>query len=378
MRLGTCIAGELAAGIALATGAFFAGSWGLERAREWAGGEAQAASLTATTAEVDWQPIELVSPIGAIEPHRIQVAEPVASDRALNFSGSGTFFGVPDEELLAPIDGEAIQRVKFNRGGSGVSLRIDYAGGGRASFKPDQINLQSEPRHEIAAYRIDRLLGIGHVAPVLPVRYRMDDIINHLDGRFSNSIGRITGETYTSDGWVNGSAAWWIPVIAHARIAGADIDSYGGKVAWKRMLTVGVEIPEGDREMAEQISTMVLFDHLINNMDRWTGNNTRSSPDNKQLYFMDNALAFGGKSIGGDVVIVYMKRCQKFSRSLVQKIRALRVENVQRAVQSAIGPYPRLLDDHEIEALMKRRDYQMSYIDELIAAYGEDKVLVFP
>ena len=49
--------------------------------------------------------------------------------------------------------------VKLNHGGTSLSLRIDFAGGARAAFKPEQTHPQSDPRRrEIAAYRIDRLL----------------------------------------------------------------------------------------------------------------------------------------------------------------------------------------------------------------------------
>ena len=34
-----------------------------------------------------------------------------------------------------------------------------------SAFKPEQTFPQSDPRREIAAYRIDRLLRINHVAP---------------------------------------------------------------------------------------------------------------------------------------------------------------------------------------------------------------------
>src|SRR5262245_28821401 len=268
----------------MAAGAWFAGSWGLQHAPALIDREAQAASLTVD--DSGWSPVGRVDSVGGvIEDAGAGSAEPAVVAPV----GDGNFFGVSDRQLLAPLRNAALDRIKFNRGGSGVSLRIDFIGGGRAAFKPDQINVQSEPRHEIAAYRIDRLLGIDVVAPCVPLRFRVDELYDHLDTRYVNSVGRIRSETFSRDGWINGAASWWIPVIVGARIAGKPIDSYDGKVAWKRMLTIGTAIPEGDDAMARQISNLLLFDHLINNMDRWTGNNTMASPDNSQLYFMDNA-----------------------------------------------------------------------------------------
>jgi hypothetical protein len=369
VRLGTCIAGELAVGIAMAAGVVFAGTWGVRHAPAMLDGEAQAASLSAD--DGGYAPVVRFESVGAIEA-RAKAPPPVAADSGM------AFFGVPDDELLAPLRGAGLERIKFNRGGSGVSFRIDFAGGGRVAFKPDQINVQSEPRHELAAYRIDRLLGIGATAPCIPMRFRMDDVYNHLDGRFVNSVARIAHETITHDGWLYGAASWWIPVIDFARVSGYPIDSYDGKVAWKWMLTIGRPIPPGDAEMARQISNLLLFDHLINNMDRWTGNNTRSSTDQSKLYFMDNALSFGNKPEGGDNVIVFLHRAQRFSRRLVGRLRTLTIEEVRKAVGTDLGPYERILEDSEIDALMHRRDFAIAYIDELIRAHGEDAVLVFP
>src|SRR5262245_23312788 len=70
-------------------------------------------------------------------------------------SPSSHFIGIKDEVLIEPLRRAAVKRVKFNRGGSSISLRIDFEGGFRAAFKPDQTNEQTVPRKEIAAYRIN-------------------------------------------------------------------------------------------------------------------------------------------------------------------------------------------------------------------------------
>jgi len=260
-----------------------------------------------------------------------------------------------------------------------VSLRLEFDNEARAAFKPDQTNAQTVPRYEVAAYRIDRLLGIGAVPPALPVRFPMDDLLDRLGRGNTLSVTRMRTEVISSDdGWVAGELSWWIPEIEHARISGLPIDKTDGIVTWKRLLTAGKDIPDEDREMAAQISTMVLFDHLINNSDRWTGNNTRSSPDNRRLYFMDNAMSFGDSGEGHHRAIIYLKRAQKFSRRLVDRLRHLQEAEVRAVLVPERGPYEVLLEESEIRALMRRRDYAMKYIDELIEERGEDAVLVFP
>ena len=69
------------------------------------------------------------------------------------------FHGVADEVLMRPIRAGRIKSIKFNRGGSSISLRIDFTNGARAAFKPRQTNPQTVPRREIAAYRLNRMVG---------------------------------------------------------------------------------------------------------------------------------------------------------------------------------------------------------------------------
>lgn len=349
----------------MAGGLFVGASWGIGEARALLGSEAQAASLT--VADEAW-----TGPLAVDAPAAIEA-------RAAEVDRRPAFFGVPDETLLAPLRGAEMVKAKFNRGGSSVSLRVDFDNGARAAFKPDQTNAQTVPRYEVAAYRIDRLLGIGAVPPAMAVRFRMEDLLDRIGRGNTISLARMRTEVVQDDGgWVNGELSWWIPEIEHARIAGIPIDKTDGIVTWKRLLTAGKEIAEEDREMAAQISTMVLFDHLINNSDRFTGNNTRSSPDNRKLYFMDNALSFGTSWEGHHRAIIYLKRAQKFSRRLIDRLRHLQESEVRAVLAVDRGPYELLLDDDEIRALMRRRDYAMKYIDELIEERGEDAVLVFP
>ena len=64
-----------------------------------------------------------------------------------------------DELLLERVRNQPIVRFKVNHGGSSMSFRVDFADGSRAAWKPIQTNLQTIPRKEVAAYRLNRLLG---------------------------------------------------------------------------------------------------------------------------------------------------------------------------------------------------------------------------
>jgi hypothetical protein len=130
--------------------------------------------------------------------------------------------------------------------------------------------------------------------------------------------------------------------------------------------------------MLAQIATLIVFDVLIDNSDRWSGNNTQGSPDNRVLYFMDNTLSFSTFTRGHAANLSKLGRIQVFPRALIGKLRALTHDAVTVALggeDDLLGP---LLTGDEIRAIMSRRDHLLEYIDHLIADLGEDAVLALP
>jgi hypothetical protein len=319
--------------------------------------------------------VPIVTPVAKVAP---APATPAPAPPPTPFY-SGSFLGYADDVLIGPLRDHALTRVKFNKGGSSVSLRLDFADGGRAAFKPDQTNMQSVPRKEVAAYRVNRLLGLESVAPAIAGAYPREDVVAAMTPEALGLVPRFDAEVpSTEDGMVTGSLAWWIPEIVDAKIGEFHIDSVDGIVLWKRFLTIGEAIPREYATILPQVSEMVAFDFLIDNFDRWSGSNAKASPDGKHLYFMDNALSFGLEETGQLKVRIYLKRSQKFSRHLYEALVKLDVDDVTDAMMTDTGPWPRLLTDEEIASMMKRRDYMVAYIDELIAAKGEAAVLAFP
>jgi hypothetical protein len=373
VRLGTCIAAEVVVGLSLAAGVAFAGVVGWFELRSQWEREASAGELpTAYAASA------LRSPTDA-DPRIKRVA--VAGDYHVDPTLAPVvpmFHGQPDEVLLAPFRAGEVSRVKFNRGGSSISMRIDFANGARAAFKPEQTNPQSTPRFEVAAYRMNLLLGLNAVQPAWPRALSRRTLYNKMLSKSRYIIPRLDAEMLSEGGQVRGVLSWWIPVIGRAKVRGEQIDSDLGIWMWKNFLDVGAEIPDSEYELVRQISTMVLFDYIINNPDRWTGANARVSEDRKILYFMDNAMSFGLKYNGHRRPRIYLKRSQKFSRSLVVALRSLTQEGIDEAMNAEVGPFAYILSDREIKSVMQRRKFALEYIDGLIEEHGESAVLVFP
>jgi hypothetical protein len=358
VRLGTCIALELAALAGAVGGVWLVASRGPDLASAYISRH-QAAAATA----VD-------PPAAAVVPlERSQFVARRAPD---------TVFGAPDSELLAPLAAAPITRVKLNRGGSSLSLRLDFASGARAAFKPMQIHPQSDPRREIAAYRIDRLLGIGHVPPARSAAFAIDDVIAAADpANRSVTASRIEQEAIPRDGKLYGELSWWIPEIKRVRIGGRYVDEPDGEALWAEYLQAGAAIPAELRPMLAQLASVIVFDVVIDNSDRWSGNNTQGSPDDRVLYFMDNTLAFSQYTIGHTANLSRLYRIQVFPRGLIGRLRRISAEAVAAALgrDDVLGA---LLSEGEIRAIVSRRDHLVEYVDRLIADLGEDAVLALP
>ena len=307
-------------------------------------------------------------------------APPLSPHTELNYvvEQSGMFMGVADEMLLSPLTDSPVAKVKFNKGGSSISLRIDFANGARAAFKPRQSNLQSVPRREVVAFRLNRLLGLSSVPPAIGGRFKMAELLDNLHPESVWHRPRLEAEMIQEDGWVIGELSWWIPVIYRGKVDGFEMDSMEGIVSWKRYLDIGADIPDAQRPLIAQISDMVLFDFLISNPDRWSGNNARVSKDQKLLYFMDNTLSFGDNPFGNAKSRTYLERSKVFSAALVTRVRELRESDVRKVLDVDVEPFDYYLEDVEITALMSRRDRALEYIDSLIALHGEEAVLAFP
>jgi hypothetical protein len=289
------------------------------------------------------------------------------------------FLGIKDEILLEPLLRAPIKRVKYNRGGSSISLRLDFEGGWRAAFKPDQTNEQTVPRKEIAAYRMSRLLGLESVSPAVGRAFPLKELVDKMDDASRDMVPRVLEQTIVDPaGMVSGELSWWIPVILDAKLEGQPIDSIDGMTAWHKYLTIGAAEPYSGRSLLPQVSSMVAFDYLINNSDRWSGSNAKSSTDGKTLFFMDNTLSFGPVPEGSPKVRALLEHVQKFSRGLLRRLRALEEADVQAAMAANRGPYLRLLSDTEIAAVMFRRERLIQYVDGLIADHGESEVLCYP
>jgi hypothetical protein len=354
VRLGTCIALE----IAIAAGAISGVAIGVGHMAALAG--------------------EYVTPPAEAANH----PSPLPLERSslhVTYATPKTIFAVSDSELLEPLGDGTVTKIKLNRGGTSLSLRLDFSNGTRAAFKPEQTFPQSDPRREIAAYRIDRLLGINHVAPAKPIAIPYQQLVDAAEPGMRSYVAERLEDAIVRRGVVYGEVQWWLPEIKLAAFGKHRIDEPEGKDLWRAYLKVGAKIPPEHLRLCEQLSTLLVFDVLIDNSDRWSGANTMMSPDGATLFFMDNTLSFSIHKIGHEIPNTALRRIEVFSRSLISRLRGLSYEAVERVLDMGddkrLGP---LLSTDAMRAILARRDNILVHVDRLIAEHGEAAVLAFP
>jgi hypothetical protein len=362
VRLGTCIALELAVVASAISGVFIGVGHTVDLAGDYVSTRAEAAVSVRPNG----------STLGRL---------PSGSLTVMHAEPPQNVFGASDAALLEPIGTSPITRVKINHGGTSLSLRVDFANGARASFKPEQIHPQSDPRREIAAFRIDRLLGVGRVAPAKPIKLTVADVIAAADPALRTYVTtRVSEEARAHNGELRGMAAWWIPEIKDAKLNGLHMHEPEAMQQLLAYLQIGAVIPPHHKHLVDQLALCLVFDTIIDNADRWSGSNTKISPDLKTLYFMDNTLSFSRYDRGHDKNMGFLRRMQVFPRGIVTRLRHMTLESVIAALDlgdDSVGLGP-LLKPDEVRAILARRDHVLAHIDQLIAKHGEDAVLALP
>ena len=292
----------------------------------------------------------------------------------VNQEAAGSFMGFEDDALIARMRSQPIARMKFNRGGSSLSFRVDFADGSRAAFKPAQTNLQTIPRKEVAAYRINRLLGLNAVSPATPRMVTRSEMFSHLHPETVPLLPRIRAETiFDPRGNTAGVMMFWIPVIKDA-----GLDTPEGIAQSTQWLTHGQPIPAEKHALAAQLSDLLVFDFLIANPDRYSGGNLLANQDGSRLYFMDNTLSFFIEPDGNEKTRTALHRSQRFSQRLFQALDRISEDGLSRVLsQASEGDYE-ILTKPEIRAVVLRRDYVKKYVGSLVSTFGPQEVLYFP
>jgi len=184
-------------------------------------------------------------------------------------------------------------------------------------------------QYEIAAYEMDKLLGLNMIPPTV-----------------EKKLGKKSGSLQL---WVENTFS--------------DLERMNKKI----------QIPE-NKQLAWSRSKYLMraFDSLIGNEDR-TQQNIRYSKDWRMI-LIDHSRSFRStrefrvRLVFGKNGIQGAKLFRQLPREFVEKIKTLEYDKIK----AAVGPY---LEDKEIDSILKRKELILREIDGMIEEKGENKVL---
>jgi hypothetical protein len=272
------------------------------------------------------------------------------------------FGRVLEDDILATLANAPVRGNLRNYGNTSVNLRVDFPGAIDGSYKPSELNHAEHWRAEIAAFRLAQLLGIERVPPAVFRRVPQEEL----------PTGERYGVTFErGQSW--GAMIYWVPVLRPSGIGSAESLQY-----WSSRLAAGATIAEHERARAEEVSTLIVFDFLLANWDRWNGLNTLEDGDGRLVY-RDNNAGFMVDTHSSRYlrVLHWLHQSQRFSRAIIDRARALSLEQLRESMlEDADAEHP-LVTDEQLRNVLERRDVLVRYVDELVRRYGEAAVFAF-
>jgi hypothetical protein len=329
------------------------------------------ASKDAPRKEASKPPVEAAS-----EPNAVREGRP--ADTVLPQKSKSTEAALSVDEASSA-DEKKLQQLKNGKiiavsvlSSRSLSMKLRLEGGTPAVFKPFRKG-DRRARYEVAAYKTARLLHVEKVPAAVMRRIPLSFLIGRLQKDDGEAAARLQNEVpKNADETVEGAMIEWMEDIDKN-----GLEALGGTAAISRLL--GAETSDGDPPpLAAAASTMVVFDHLIGNWDRFSGGNFFVSKDARHLILIDHNGSFLRLSEKQRARMEKrLASTLRFSASLTERLRALTSDNVREAVdkEAEFGP---LLKDAQIDLLLSRRDEILSHVDAVIKKNGLKSTLAFP
>jgi hypothetical protein len=297
-------------------------------------------------------------------------AAEAGADRADEPSLAPTGASRADDPYLAspPVAAKSIGHTSF-------VLKIRLENGLIAAYKPRSRLPLGDRRYkgEIAAYRLGRALGLDNLPIAIPRAFEA----SRLRRAFATPEGADDFDRRAlvdGQGMVRGALMPWID-----RYEPLPIEDGPARARWERWLTDSTAtVAEDDRPMARALSTMLVFDYVTGNWDRWSGGNIVRDGATGRLLYVDNDGAFYAAPPAQSLArqLAQLRRLVRFSRSFVGALRAVDAATVRDALGQDLGGEP-LLPDRIVVDVDARRRAVLDVIDAQIARAGATATLAF-
>ena len=305
-----------------------------------------------------------------------------------------SFLGEPDAQRIESLRSAEIVEVKKGKGGRSLAFQITLADGTQGYFKPQQTFSAAHWYSEIAAYYLDRELGLDRVPPTTGRRFQWSQL-----RAAANGDERISELGIAPDGTIKGAFIWWIPEpLKRVRMgrnwerwirvqSALPITPYQRPVDYRSDLNHRPGIREATdtrrpiaqspdtEERPAELSDLIVFDYLTQNVDRWGGDftNVRSRGEGGPLVDLDHGAGFWRGNPRRGLREARLKAVQRFRRSTVEAVRSLDIERFSRRLSA--DPLAPVLNDKQLDGLAQRRRALLEHVDAMIARFGEARAV---
>jgi hypothetical protein len=255
-------------------------------------------------------------------------------------------------------------------------LKVTLAGGAVGVFKPRSHRTLGDRRYrgEIAAYRLAAALGLPNVPRSVPRAFDAAALRAACTSTAGAAEQFDREALVDPDGAVRGA---WIDWIPDYRVLSLEDATW--RARWEPwLLDPSARIPKGERPLASAVSTMLAFDYLTANWDRWSGANVARAGADGDVLYVDNDGAFyerpSPESL--DRQLAFLRRVVRFSRRFVDAVRELGDARLEEALGEERPGEP-LLPRPVVAAVEERRRTLLRVVDERLARSGERTTLAF-
>ena len=270
-------------------------------------------------------------------------------------------------------DDDALPRSGRSIGHTSVVFKLELANGKKAAYKPHARKVRGRYRGEIAAYRLALALGIDNVPPACARAFDVGVIRGALASN-ADAARLFDEEAIVEDGRVHGVIIPWIDGLQFWPLEKDPLRSEA-----RRWLIAKGAIPPGKLELARQASSLVAFDYLTGNWDRYSGANVGLDSTGAHVLYIDNDAAFmegpPKEALAKNGAVV--EATDRFSRSLVERARGLDEAALTRAFGTEREGQP-LLPRGVVEAVARRARELVALVDDKAKRLGHAEVLYFP
>jgi predicted Zn finger-like uncharacterized protein len=289
-----------------------------------------------------------------------------------------------------------------------MNFKVVEAGSVTGIFKPSQEGWEDGWRDEVAAWRLCEIMTCHFDVPRNRVakvsRAQLEELLKagqseaqddyrkqleRLDWRVEESNGGQTEFVWgTLKAWPGEWAPFpieltdvWRPWLS---TPGADLDqpprealSELKNVQDGRFYRAIVDELDGatTRRLARELSTILVFDYLTNNWDRFVSDDERFGVNNAfadgHFVSLNNGTAFQTRD--STRVKGRFSWTSRFSASTIASLRLLEPE----FVSNALYPDPTGLDEAKLDVFWGQRDRALERVEELTNARGRDAVIAF-